>query len=90
MGYYGYGSHMFGWGVFGAIMSVLVWVVIIVVIVALVRRLVLGRRWMGHHGMHGMHGMTGSGSAMETLRQRYAKGEINKEEFEQKKKDLAE
>ncbi len=28
-------------------------------------------------------------SALEILRQRYARGEINKEEFEQKKKDLA-
>lgn len=27
-------------------------------------------------------------SAMDTLRDRYAKGEINKEEFETKKKDL--
>jgi len=29
-----------------------------------------------------------SDSALEILRQRYARGEINKEEFEGKKKDL--
>ena len=31
----------------------------------------------------------GHDSALEILRQRYARGEINKEEFEGKKKDLS-
>jgi putative membrane protein len=32
---------------------------------------------------------TRTDSALEILRQRYARGEINKEEFEVKKKDLS-
>jgi len=86
--YYGYGAeHMFGWGLFGVALMVLVWVIIIAVIVGIVRRIIWGRR-MGRHWMF-RHGMM-SGSAMEVLRERYAKGEINKEEFEQKKNDLME
>jgi putative membrane protein len=33
-------------------------------------------------------GSKGPNTALEILRQRYARGEINKEEFEAKKKDL--
>lgn len=72
-------GHMTGFG-FGWIFAIIFWVVVIWVIVALIG--VFGR-----HGKHwNMHEK--EDSAMETLRQRYAKGEINKEEFEQKKKDL--
>jgi len=45
--------------------------------------LVLGIRWL-------VHQVKGPrlDSALEILRQRYARGEINKEEFEAKKRDL--
>ena len=45
--------------------------------------LILGIRWL-----IGQAKETRSDSALEILRQRYARGEINKEEFEAKKKDL--
>ncbi len=77
-----YGSPFFG--VFGLIMMILWWVVIIWAVVAFIR-------WLDgvcpQHGSHrGNHG--GDHSALETLRTRYAKGEIDRREFEEKKTDL--
>jgi putative membrane protein len=46
--------------------------------------LALGVRWFMSQGKEGR-----SDSALDILRQRYASGEINKEEFEAKKRDLS-
>ncbi len=43
----------------------------------------LGIRWLGSQEKESR-----SDSAVEILRQRYARGEINKEEYEAKKRDL--
>ena len=97
-GNYGYGYHMGGLGIFGGVLEFVFWVLVIVLIIKLIRH-ALGHGKHGrfggcgggmcghgmHHDMH--HGMYGD-RAMFTLRERYAKGEIEKEEFEQKKKDL--
>lgn len=73
-GYNDGGMGLFG---FGGIFMVLVWVLIIAGIVVLVRSLMQTRQ-----------GGMGDRSALDILKERYAKGEINKEEFEHKKKDL--
>ena len=65
-----------GWGLGMMFMMLLFWGLIIV-------GLVLGIRWLISQGKESR-----SDSALEILRQRYARGEINKEEFEAKKKDL--
>ena len=65
----------YGWGWFMPIFMILFWGLVIWGIVALVR----GASSSSEH----------KDSALEVLKRRYAKGEINKEEFEQKKKDLA-
>jgi|SRR3990167_539469 len=68
----------FGGGLFGGLFMLIWWAIIIVVIVALVK-------WVAGQtkGTHG-HEKT----PLDILKERYAKGEINKEEFEAKKKDL--
>jgi putative membrane protein len=55
---------------------VLFWALVVVGIVLLIR-------WLLGQGK-----VSRSDTALEILRQRYARGEINKEEFDVKKKDL--
>jgi putative membrane protein len=67
-----------GWGMMGLgfIMMILVWAIIIGLVIWGVR----------HFSRRGYHST--SDSAMDIARERYAKGEINKEQFEQLRKDL--
>ncbi|MDO8592743.1 MAG: SHOCT domain-containing protein [bacterium] len=82
MGYYN--NFMGGFGLFGPIFMILFWGLIIWVIV----RLIKGGG--NHSGCCGHGGDDpGGGKALDILKERYAKGEIKKEEYEQKKKDLA-
>ena len=78
MNYFGYGSY--GPGFFlGPIFMVFFWVIIIALIVSMVSRMSgKGSSCCGH----------GGSDALEILKERYAKGEIDKKEFEAKKKDL--
>ncbi len=75
MGDFGFGHMGFGW---------LFWLVLIFAVVFLFHRGVWGFG-IGHRGYD--HGSADE-SPMEILKQRYAKGEISKEEFEQMKRDL--
>lgn len=76
-----WGMHpMWGWwGIWGFGMMLFVFLFWALVIVALI----LGIRWLVRQGKP-----AGSDSALEILRQRYARGEINREEFEAKRRDL--
>jgi putative membrane protein len=65
-----------GWGLAMMAVMFLFWALVIV-------GLIVGIRWLVGQGR-----VSRSDSALEILRQRYARGEINKEEFEGKKKDL--
>ncbi len=74
-GYGGWGAgSMMGW-VGGGIMMIVFWALLIALIVWVVRE-AGGRN--SHHGSQ----------ALNILKERYAKGEISKEEFETKKKDI--
>lgn len=81
---YGYGLGS-GFGFFGGFMMLIFWGLIIWAIIALVRGISGG-------GCCGMNHGSGNGqkgdNAMNILKERYAKGEISKEEFEKMKKDL--
>lgn len=79
MMWWGDGWNGVAWGWF-ALMHVLWWVLIIGGIVALIR---LG---MGRGLLHGR--LPDEGRALEILRERYARGEIDKEEFEERKRVL--
>ncbi|MCL5438974.1 MAG: SHOCT domain-containing protein [Patescibacteria group bacterium] len=77
MGYGGWGNMM-GWGLgIGSIFMIIFWVLIILGVVALVR-------YLAKSGSD-----RESKTPLDILRERYAKGEIDKKEFEEKKKDLS-
>ena len=82
---WGHGPGMMGWGYgmgwFGMIIMAAFWIAVIVGIVFLIRWLVLSTRASGNKAHL-------EDSALEILKRRYARGEINKEEFEEKKKVL--
>ena len=75
---YGYDHYMFGLGGFWMI---IIWIIIIVALVFLIK-LILGKSSSGEGGK------SEGPSSLEILKRRYASGEISKEEFEQKKKDI--
>jgi putative membrane protein len=73
------GGWGWGWGMFGALHMLLWWVLIVLGIVVLIKWLIGGSSRQERE--------TGS-RALEVLKERYARGEIGREEYEQKKRDL--
>jgi putative membrane protein len=77
----GWGMHpmpwMWGaWGLGMMVMMLVFWGVVIIGVV-------LGIRWLAGQGQRSR-----SGGALDILRERYARGEINRDEFEAKQRDL--
>ena len=68
-----------GW--FGPFIMIAFWIAVLVGIVFLIRWIVISTRSTGQKTYH-------EDSALEILKRRYAQGEIGKEEFEEKKRDL--
>ena len=73
MGNMGWGA---GWGLFGFAHMALWWVLLILGIAVLAKWLVGSARTSGHH-------------ALDLLKERYARGDIGKDEYEEKRRDLA-
>ena len=76
-----WGMHpmMFMWGAGGLVMMLMMLVFWGLIIAGLV----LGVRWLAGQGR-----AAGRDEALEILRQRYARGEIDKQEFDTRKRDL--
>ncbi|QGY45805.1 SHOCT domain-containing protein [Maribellus comscasis] len=70
----GFGGHGWGMGWW--------WIIGLIIIIAIV--------WMVVKGMNQNNspGQSPGKSALDILKERYAKGEIDKQEFEERKKDL--
>lgn len=75
---WGFGPGGWGFGGMGFIFMAFWWVLIIALIV-------LGIRWLVRQPQDNQQQ---THTALDTLKERYAKGEIDKREFEEKKKDL--
>lgn len=75
---------MFGWGLggLGLFFMLVFWAAIIVGIV-------LGVRWVVQQGRPAGVAGAGGDSALDILKKRYAQGEIDREEFEAKRRDLS-
>jgi putative membrane protein len=91
MGYgYGYGpgwGMMGGWGGYGygyGIIHMVIWIVILVAIVALIIWLVRSFSTPGGHYLPPRRS-----AGLDVLEERYARGEINRDEYLQKKKDIS-
>lgn len=75
-----WGDYGWGWGMgFGMISMVLFWVLVILGIVILVK-------WIA--GSSSAPNLPPAKSALDILKERYARSEIDKQEFEEKKRDL--
>ena len=90
-GRYGYGPNMMGWGgewsgmIFGPLFMILALAAVIVVVVLLVRW--AGGPWQAtvppHHTPPGR-------TPIDILKERFARGEIDKDEFEERRRVLGE
>lgn len=86
-----YGPQMMGWGggwygmFFGPLFMILVLVVVITAVVLLVRW--LADPWQGSGRPH--QGASGR-QALDVLKERFARGEIDKNEFEERRRVLGE
>jgi putative membrane protein len=72
----GSGGYGWGWTLFGSIFMILFWAAIILLIIWLYKQI------------RGPQEAARTESALDILKKRYAKGEIDNKEFEEKKKDL--
>ena len=73
------GSWGMGYGILGSFMMLLFWVLIVVGIVFAIR-------WISHGGS--VKASPGHEAPIEILKRRYAKGEIDREEFVARKGEL--
>ena len=82
----GYGPHMWhggGWMFFGPVMMIGFIAVLVVVVVLVVR-------WLGGTGPGQAPSSPPAGTPLDILKERFARGEIDKDEFEERRRVLGE
>jgi putative membrane protein len=81
----GFWHPAWGWGhmIFGSLMMIVFWGGIVVLVVLLVR-------WLARGGSSGQGLLPARRTPLEILQERFAKGEIDKEEFEERRRALGE
>ncbi|MCL5959475.1 MAG: SHOCT domain-containing protein, partial [Chloroflexi bacterium] len=81
-GMMGWGGYGFGiWGIIMGIVMLLFWVLIIGGIVLLVV-------WLVRQGQPAAAGPAGGRGALEILKERYARGEITREQYDEMRRDI--
>jgi len=75
-----WGNCFGNYGVTGGIIMFIIWIVVIIAAIWIVKELV-GKRGEDK-------GLPSQKSALDILKERYARGEITKEQYEQMKKDI--
>ena len=81
----GWGNQGYGmWGLGGMIMMIFFWVILIIGAILIIRYFTAG-----HSGVAAPGGViSGERDPLEILKERYAKGEIDSQEFEERKRTL--
>ena len=84
---YGWGPHMMGWGwsgmIFGPIFMILVLALVVAVAVLLVR-------WLGGSSLTATPHQPPALTPLDILKERFARGEIDKDEFDERRRILGE
>jgi putative membrane protein len=91
---YYYQGNMMGWGAGGMIIGAIMFVIVLTCIIWFIR-MAMWRGGMGyarHHHLHDIEqkssGTEQSSKASDILKERFARGEITKEQFEEMRKTL--
>ncbi len=84
MFYLAHGYMMDGWNGYGYGNSAWDWIFMLLMMATVILAVVLAVRYLGREWRRDSKGET----ALDILKNRYAKGEIDKKEFEEKSKDL--
>jgi putative membrane protein len=82
---YAYGPHMMWGGWYGMILGPLFMILVLAVVIAVAVLLV---RWLGGPWQAGPHQMPSARTPLDILKERFARGEIDKAEFEERRRVL--